>query len=136
MSEESPQDHASDQEETKDEESLSEANQRADQIEFIWEFQEIMNKASEQLLNKPARRHSHWKEKPELHTEQGKHRESICQEAEKLPQHNVTRESDDEQNSIALQETMDTDQCIQRLVRTELEGSDGTQQKIEDTTQY
>ena len=31
---------------------------------------------------------------------------------------------------------MDTDQCIQRLVRTEPEGSDHTQQKIEDTTHY
>ena len=39
-------------------------------------------------------------------------------------------------NSIILQETMDTDQCIQRLIRTELEGSDCAQHKIEDTTQY
>ena len=31
---------------------------------------------------------------------------------------------------------MDTDQCIQRLVRTEAEGSDYAQWKIEDTTQY
>ena len=85
--EEPPQDYTSDQEETKDKESSSEANWRADQMEFIRKFQEIMDKAIEQLLNKPARRHSHWKEKPELHTEQGKHRESICQEAEKLPQH-------------------------------------------------
>ena len=55
-----------------------------------------MNKAIEQLLNKRVRRHSHQKEKPELHTEQGKHREIICWEAEKLPQNDVTRESDDE----------------------------------------
>ena len=55
--------------------------------------------------------------------EQGKCKETICREVEKLPQHNIGRESDDEQNSIVLQETMDTDQCIQRLVRTELEGS-------------
>ena len=34
------------------------------------------------------------------------------------------------------QEMMDTDQFIQRLVRTELEGSDHAQCKIEDTTQY
>ena len=34
------------------------------------------------------------------------------------------------------QEMMDTDQCIQRLVRTEPEGSDCAQQKIEDTPQY
>ena len=79
-------------------------------MEFIREFQEIMNKAIEQLLNKPARRHSCWKDKPELRTEQGKHRETICQEVEKLPQHNVTRESDDEQNSVVSQEMMDTDQ--------------------------
>ena len=31
---------------------------------------------------------------------------------------------------------MDTDKCIQRLVRTELEGSEHTQQKIEKTAQY
>ena len=31
---------------------------------------------------------------------------------------------------------MDTDQCIQRLVRTELEHSDCAQCKIEDTAQY
>ena len=31
---------------------------------------------------------------------------------------------------------MDTDQCIQRLVRTEPEGSDHAQCKIEDTAQY
>ena len=31
---------------------------------------------------------------------------------------------------------MDTDQCIQRLVRTELEGTDCAQCKIEDTAQY
>ena len=41
---EPPQDHTSDQEETEDEESSSEVNQRADQLEFIREFQEIMNK--------------------------------------------------------------------------------------------
>ena len=46
------------------------------------------------------------------------------------------RESDDEQNSIILQEMIDTDQCIQRLVRTELDGSDHAQCKIEDTAQY
>ena len=31
---------------------------------------------------------------------------------------------------------MDTDKCIQRLVRTELEGSEHAQQKIEKTAQY
>ena len=31
---------------------------------------------------------------------------------------------------------MDTDQCIQKPVRTELEGSEQTQHKIENTTQY
>ena len=127
---------SSDQENTEDKESSSEVKQRADQLEFIREFQEIMNKAIEQLLNKPARRHSCQKEKPELCMEQGKCRETIHWEAEKPPQHNITRESDDEWNSIVLQEMMDTDQCIQRLVRTELEGSDCTQHKIEDTAQY
>ena len=51
-------DHKSDQEELEGKESSSEVNQRADQMEFIKEFQEAMNKAIEQLLNKPARRHS------------------------------------------------------------------------------
>ena len=68
--------------------------------------------------------------------EQGKHKESIHREAEKLPQHNINRESDDEWNSIVSQEMMDTDQCIQILVRTELKGSDCAQCKIEDTAQY
>ena len=35
-----------------------------------------------------------------------------------------------------LQETLDTDQCIQKLVRTEPEGSEWTQCKIENTAQY
>ena len=95
-----------------------------------------MNKAIEQLLNKPVRRHSCRKNKPEPCTEQGKHKETICREAERFPQYDINRDSDDKQNSIVLQETMDTDQCIQRLVRTELEGSDCTQPKIEDTAQY
>ena len=34
------------------------------------------------------------------------------------------------------QEMMDTDQCIQRLIRSEPEGSDHAQHKIEDTAQY
>ena len=54
-----PPDHKSDQEELEDKESSSEVNQRADQMEFIKEFQEAMNQAIEQLLNKSVRRHSH-----------------------------------------------------------------------------
>ena len=78
-------------------------------MEFIKEFQEIMNQAIDQLLKKSARRHSHQKDKPELHMEQGKHKETICKEAETLPPRNISRESDDERNSRALLETMDTD---------------------------
>ena len=37
---------------------------------------------------------------------------------------------------MVLQETMYTDQCIQRPIRTEPEGSDHAQCKVEDTTQY
>ena len=77
MAEEPPQDHESDPEELKDEENSSEASWRADRLEFIREFQEIMNKAIEQLLNKPVRRHSDWKNKPEPHMEQEKHKETI-----------------------------------------------------------
>ena len=64
--------------------------------------------------------------------EQEKHRETIHKEAEMLPQRNVNIESDDEQNSMVSQEMMDTDWCIQRLIRSELEGSDHAQQEIED----
>ena len=51
-----PPDHKSDQEEPEGEESSSEVNQRADRMEFIKDFQDAMNQAIEQLLNKPARR--------------------------------------------------------------------------------
>ena len=68
--------------------------------------------------------------------EQGKHKETICKEAETLSPRNVSRESDDEQKSRVLLETMDTDRCIQKLVRTELEGSECAQHKIEETVQY
>ena len=53
---ESPTDHASDQE--NDEDNSSEVNHKDDQVEFIKEFQEFMNEAIEQLLNKPVRKHS------------------------------------------------------------------------------
>ena len=61
--------------------------------------------------------------------EQGKCKETICKEAETLPPRDVSRESDNERNSIALLETMDIDKCIQRLVVTEPEGSERAQQK-------
>ena len=53
-----------------------------------------------------------------------------------LPPRNVSGESDDKQNSRVSLEMMDTDQCIQKLVRTKQEGSEHTQQKIEETIQY
>ena len=59
-----------------------EASQRADRLEFIREFQDIMNKAIEQLLNKLVRRHSHRKGKPKPHMEQEKYKETIHKEAE------------------------------------------------------
>ena len=55
-----------------------------------------MNKAIEQLLNKPVRRHSHQKDKPKLCMEQGKCKETIHKEAERLPQYDINRDSDDE----------------------------------------
>ena len=64
-------------------------------MEFIKEFQEFMNEAIDRLLKKPARKHSCQKDKPELHTEQGKRKEALCKEAETLPPRNVSRESDD-----------------------------------------
>ena len=130
VTKQSPPDNKSDQEDPEDEESLSEVNWRADQMEFIEEFQEVMNQAIDQLLKKSARRPSCWKDKPEPCTEQGKHKESICKEAETLPPRNASRESDDEWNSRVLLETMDTDRCIQKIVWTELEGSECAQRKI------
>ena len=59
VTKQSPPDHKSDQEESEDKESSSEVNQRADQLEFIKGFQEVMNQAIEQLLKKSARRHPH-----------------------------------------------------------------------------
>ena len=133
VTKESPPDHKSDQEDEEDKESSSEVNQKADQMEFIKEFQEMMNQVIDQLLKKSARRHSCWKDKPGLHTEQGKRKETIHKEAEMLLPRNLSRESDDEWNSRASLETMDTDRCIQKLLRTEPESSECTQHKIEET---
>ena len=95
MTKESPPDHENDQEDKEDKVTSSEVNHKADQMEFIKEFQEIMNKAIDQLLKKLARRHSHRKDKPKPCMEQGKHKEAICKEAETLPPRNTSRESDD-----------------------------------------
>ena len=105
-------------------------------MEFIREFQDFMNEAIERLLNKPVRKHSRWKDKPEPHKEQGKRKEALCQEAETFPPINISGDSDDEQNSRISLETMDTDRCIQKLVRTDQEGSECAQRKIEETAQY
>ena len=91
---ESPPDHASDQEDEEDEENLSEVNRKADQMEFIKEFQEFMNEAIDRWLKKLARKHSRRKDKPELSMAQGKHKEALCKEAETLPPRNVSSESD------------------------------------------
>ena len=95
-----------------------------------------MNEAIKRLLNKPVRKHPCWKDKPEPHMEQGKRKEVLHKEVETLPPLNVSRDSDDEQNSRISLDTMDTDQCIQKLVRTDQEGSECTQRKIEETVQY
>ena len=92
---ESPTDHASDQEDEEDEDNSSEVNHKDDQMEFIKEFQDVMNEAIERLLKKPARKHPCWKDKPEPHMEQGKHKEVLRKEAETLPPINVSRDSDD-----------------------------------------
>ena len=44
---ESPTDHTSDQENEEDEDNLSEVNHKDDQVEFIKEFQDFMNEAIE-----------------------------------------------------------------------------------------
>ena len=103
----SPTYHASDQD--NDEDNSSEVNHKDDRVEFIKEFQDFMNEAIERLLNKPARKHSCRKDKPELHMEQGKRKEALRQEAETLPPINVSGDSDNEQNSRISLETMDTD---------------------------
>ena len=91
---ESPTDHASDQD--NDEDNSSEVNRKDDRVEFIREFQDFMNEAIKQLLNKPVRKHSHWKDKAEPRMEQGKCKEVLRQEAETLPPINVSRDSDNE----------------------------------------
>ena len=105
-------------------------------MEFIKEFQDFMNEAINRLLKKPVRKCSCRKDKPEPCTEQGKRKEALCKEAEMLPPINISGDSDDERNSRISLETMDTDQCIQKLIRTEQEGSKCTQCKIEETIQY
>ena len=82
---ESPTDHASDQENEEDKDNLSEVSHKDDQMEFIKEFQDFMNEAIEQLLKKPARKHPRRKDKPELCMEQGKRKEVLRKEVETLP---------------------------------------------------
>ena len=65
-------------------------------MEFIKEFQDFMNEAIERLLKKPARKHPHWKDKPEPRMEHGKHKEVLRKEAETLPPINISGDSDDE----------------------------------------
>ena len=95
-----------------------------------------MNEAIEQLLKKPVRKHFRQKDKPEPCMEQGKRKEVLCKEAEMFPPINVSADSDNERNRRISLETMDTDQYIQKLVRTDQEGSERTQHKIEETVQY
>ena len=89
MTNESPPDHASDQEDEEDKENSSEVNCKADRMEFIKEFQEFMNKAIDQLLKMPVRKHSHQKDKPELRMAQGKHKEALRKEVEMLDRKSV-----------------------------------------------
>ena len=91
---ESPTDHASDQD--NDEDNSSEVNRKDDRVEFIRGFQDFMNEAIKQLLNKPARKHSRQKDKPEPCMEQGKHKEALRQKVETLPPINISGDSDDE----------------------------------------
>ena len=91
---ESPTDHASEQD--NDEDNSSDVNCKDDRVEFIRGFQDFMNEAIEQLLNKPVRKHSCRKDKPEPCMVQGKRKEALCQEAETLPPINVSGDSDDE----------------------------------------
>ena len=90
----SPTDHASDQGDEEDKDNSSEVNRKADQVEFIKEFQDFMNEAIDRLLKKPARKHSHWKDKLEPCTEQGKYKEVPRKEVETLPPTNVSGDSD------------------------------------------
>ena len=92
---ESPTDHASDQENEEDEDNSSEVNRKDDRMEFLKEFQDFMNEAIERLLKKRVRKHSCWKDKPEPRMEQGKRKEVLHKEAEMLPPINVSRDSDD-----------------------------------------
>ena len=130
MAKQSPQDHKSDHEDSEDQESSSEVNRRADQMELMKEFQTIMNQAIDQLLKKTVRRHSHRKDKPEPHTEQGKDKENLCKEAETLQEKHISREPDDERNSRVSLEMMGTDRCIQKLVRKNQKGLNELNKKL------
>ena len=55
----------------------------------------MMDQAFEKLLSKSVRRHPHRKDKPEPRMEWGKCKETICNEAERPPQPDVSRNSDD-----------------------------------------
>ena len=77
-------------------EDLVEANIRADRLEFIREFREMKDQAFEKLLSKPVKRHPHRKDNPELRMEQGKCKKTIHREAERLPQPDISRDSDNE----------------------------------------
>ena len=92
----SPTAHASDQDNEEDKDNSSEVNHKDDRMEFIKEFQDFMNEAIEQLLKKPVRKHSCWKDQPEPHMEQGKHKEALCKEAETLPPINISGDPDNE----------------------------------------
>ena len=94
MTNESPTDHASDQD--NDEDNSSEVNCKDDRVEFIKEFQYFMNEAIKRLLNKPERKHSRRKDKAEPHMEQGKCKEVLHQEVETPPPINISGDSDDE----------------------------------------
>ena len=94
MTNEPPTDHASDQENEEDKDNLSEVNCKDDRVEFIKEFQDFMNEAIERLLNKPARKQSRQKDKPEPCMEQGKCKEVLRMEAETFPPINVSGDSD------------------------------------------
>ena len=116
MVNEPPLNHESDQEEFNDESNPSEVNWRIDGLEFIREFQKIVNKAIEQFLNKPVRKQTCQKKKPEIDTEQEKCRKTIHREADMLPPRTVSRESGDESETAQF----DKRQWIQRNASKDL----------------
>ena len=132
---ESPRDHQSDPE-ADDEESSPEDSRNAVRRELINEFREIMNEAMDKLLRKPAKKQVRRNVEPVSNTTQEQRRKTIRKEKEVPSPREISRNTDDERNSVASLRTMDTERHIQYFLRTESQDSERVQRKVENTVDY